>query len=101
MKLIGGKKGCGKTTELIKLSHETGISIVCADVNRARLIQDMARKMGLSIPYPVAVNRDLDYYPKEVLVDDIEDVISRLLNSSVSIATTRLTVEEISVDETE
>ena len=95
MKLIGGSRGCGKTTELIKLSSETGRPIVCVGVKRVRALRDMARDMDLTIPYPVAVNRGLDYYPKEVLIDDIEIVISALLNASVSVATTSLTVENI------
>ena len=95
MKLIGGSRGCGKTTELIKLSSETGRPIICVGARRVRALRDMAKDMGLSMPYPVAVNRYLDYYPKEVVIDDIEIVISALLNANVSVASTSLTVEEI------
>ena len=52
--IIGGR-GSGRTTELIRMSAENNIYIVCLDRRRALNIAAMAREMGLIIPFPITV----------------------------------------------
>ncbi|WP_312286695.1 hypothetical protein [Terrisporobacter sp.] len=90
MKILNLDRGKGKTTELIKVSNEKWIYIVCADRKRAENISRMAMEMSLNIPFPITVNElpIRSPYIKEVLLDDVEDVLTRLIRKPVLIATT-------------
>lgn len=84
-KVIGGSRYCGKTTELVKTSSETGYPIVCACERDKRLVMDKAMELKLEIPQPVIVSdlplrgAGFDY----VLVDDVELVLSEIINVPV------------------
>ncbi|MEX3713366.1 hypothetical protein ABFV99_13260 [Cytobacillus horneckiae] len=95
MKIIGGRRGCGKTTELIKKSHENWTYIICADKNRQRYIADAAREMDLDIPHPITISELPLSSPKigRVLVDDIEDVIGKIIGKPIELASTSFTLE--------
>lgn len=96
MKIIGGGRRCGKTIELIKQSHKTGHYIVCSSHSKAQHISQLARHLKLDIPYPVSVS-DLPLYSlfiKEVLVDDIEDLLSVIIKKPIAMATTSYALEE-------
>lgn len=45
MKIIAGARNSGKTTELVKLSAETGAYIVTRDHNSARQLIDIAAQL--------------------------------------------------------
>jgi hypothetical protein len=87
--IIGGSRGCGKTTELIKESSSTWTYIICADSNRARFISRLANDLKINIPYPITASELplQGIYLKEVLVDDLEDVLSFLIGKEVKHAT--------------
>lgn len=95
--IIGGSRYCGKTTELIKAAHENNLYIVCANKERARHVANLSRKMGLSIPYPIAAEE----FPlkgtqiKEVIVDDIEDVLFSLIRKPISMASSSLELKTL------
>ena len=55
MNIIIGKRCSGKTTELIKESAEKQIYILVGTKAMARCVFDMAKEMGLNIPFPVTV----------------------------------------------
>lgn len=55
MNIIIGKRCSGKTTELIKESAEKQIYILVGTNAMARCVFDMAKEMGLNIPFPVTV----------------------------------------------
>lgn len=85
MKKIIKPKGTGKTTELIKLSHDTWTYILVADRKRADWLADFAwNKLKIDIPNPVSVEefiragRSLGYC-KSVLIDDADDVLQKLI----------------------
>ena len=86
-------RGKGKTTELIRLSAKTGIPIVCATVQQVDVILVKAEKMGLVIVKPIPVNKIKDYEVSKVYVDDMEYVLSTLLQSTVEIATVSCDIE--------
>lgn len=81
----------GKTTELIKISSETGKYIVCADRDRAWFIARIARDLRLKIPHPVTIREFVLKKPfvAEVLVDDVLDVLEAIIGKRISHATTR------------
>ena len=91
--IIGGKRYCGKSTELIKISNINKTPIVVKDRTRARFLKELAKEMKLDIPEP------LIYYEKEkfigtrngILIDDLEDILqdifrgNRILEMTTSI----------------
>lgn len=95
--IIGGKRLCGKTTQLIKKASEDKLYIVCADSNRARNIAHMARHMKLDIPFPITVDELPLRSPhiKEVLVDDIENVLSRIIRKPIVMASTSMELKQL------
>lgn len=95
--MVGGKRACGKTTELIKKASEEHLYIVCADRNRLRVIINMAKQMERDIPFPITVD-ELPLrspYIKEVLVDDVEDVLSRLIRKPILMASTSMELKQL------
>ncbi|MCP3742720.1 hypothetical protein [Rossellomorea sp. BNER] len=89
--MIGGRRNCGKTTEMIKQANRECLYIICTDRQRVKVVAEMARDMDLNIPYPIAVEElPLKGYMKEVLVDDVEDVLSRLIGIRVAGASTSM-----------
>lgn len=90
MYVIGGKRYCGKTTELIKVASKKNLYIVCASRDRVTNIVDTAEKLKLNIPFPITV----DELPlrsrniKDVLVDDLEAVLYQLIRKNVLVAST-------------
>lgn len=84
MIIITGERGIGKTSELIKLSEETGYPIVARDSYNAKYIKDRAKAMGAKIPdvYTEMQVKDgklrgTDY--RGILLDDADSVIERAL----------------------
>lgn len=86
MKKIMLGRGEGKTTELIKLSHETNTYILVKDRYRQREVAKIAHELNMDIPYPVTIE---DYigtsgfvgsYIKHILIDDAEDVLQAMFS---------------------
>ncbi|MHA4074557.1 hypothetical protein [Bacillus cereus] len=94
--MIGGRRACGKTTELIKKASVNNLYIVCASKGRVRYVSDLAKKLGLDIPYPISISElPLHGYMKEVLVDDVEDVLSALIGRRVTGASTSMDLKTL------
>lgn len=95
-KVIGGKRMCGKSTELIKQSHETGVRILTANKNMAFILMDQAKRMGLKIKPPLTPGVEFGYFGdvKEVLVDEVEMVLQQLIGKRVSGMSTSYHLEE-------
>jgi hypothetical protein len=97
--MIGGRRACGKTTELIKVANEKHLYIVCADRNRVHFIAQTARKLGLDIPFPISVAElPLRGYMKEVLVDDVESVLYQLIRKPVLMASTSMDLKKLNFE---
>lgn len=87
-----GRRGCGKTTELIKLASVNQLYIVCASRQRVEHVAQLARELELNIPYPISVD-ELPLrsgFIKEVLVDDMEDVLSAIIRKPIKAASTSM-----------
>lgn len=87
--VIGGRQ-TGRTTRMIKKAAENNIYIVVANSVRAKIVNEMARSMGLSIPYPVTVwelkqkNLIGRRYIREVYIDDADAVLEEFIGIHVS-----------------
>lgn len=53
IQVINAPAQSGKTTELIRLAAKDWLYIVCLNYARARNTFEMARSMGLQIPFPI------------------------------------------------
>lgn len=83
----------GKTTELIRLSAETGATIITADCIRAKHTYKMAHDMGFQIPQPIAFKvyiyaRDMVDTTKihKVLIDDADCCLQSLFDGKEILA---------------
>ena len=95
MNIIYKKRNTGKTTELIKISAETGYYIVCARQELANYIQCDAIKLGYKIPLPITYDEFLQHKYnshgiKGFLIDDAELLLERI-SKTVPIHTITLT----------
>ncbi len=85
-KIFSGKRGNGKTSELIKIAHDEGLYIVCLNNQRRNLIRKMAHDMKLSILDPVILPEAFHWSEgnmykltvNKLLVDDADDILSFL-----------------------
>lgn len=83
MKKIILPRGKGKTTELIKISAETGCYIVCRSPSEASRIQLTATQIGLRIPFPITYEEFItgQYFGKGIkgfLIDDLDKLINEI-----------------------
>lgn len=86
------KKPCGgKTTELIKISAETGNVIISPTSMMAENTFRMAKDIGLDIPHPIDIcsflsNKSICSYDfKKVLVDNADVCIQQLFGNKTEI----------------
>lgn len=88
MNIIMGGRGYGKTARLIIWSADEQICILTANKERAAHIAKQAKKMGLSIPFPVTAYEF--FYSNKfagssirrdgILVDDADDVLQTIFD---------------------
>ena len=85
MKIILGNPGSGKTKELLSLSAEKNVPILCESEARVERLLVKAQGYGYNIPTPVT----LDHLNcSEVIVDDIE----RFFSCALKVKLTALSV---------
>ncbi len=88
---IVGQRQAGKTTELIKLSAETGYPIVTSYYFQVDEIERRARQLGLDIPKPIGL-RDPDLLKvvlskrgkSGILVDDAVSMLEHLFMCDIA-----------------
>lgn len=83
MNIIMGKKGSGKTRELIRLSSKHQIYILVLNRARQKDLYQQAHDLGFQIPYPITLDdfmRDklIGSHIKEILIDDLDDVLKNI-----------------------
>ncbi|MGG3758203.1 hypothetical protein ABET26_21725 [Bacillus anthracis] len=94
--MIGGRRVCGKTTNLIKRASENNLYIVCTSKDRARSVSVLAKELGFDIPYPISVSElPLKGHMKEVLVDDVESVLFAIIGRRVVGASTSMELKSL------
>ncbi len=89
MQIISRKRRMGKTTELIRMSAETFAYIVVPTKNDASKVSQMAREMGLDIPFPLSFDEFIrgQYYGKNIkgfLIDNA-DMLLQYMSKGVAI----------------
>ena len=80
-------RGTGKTTSLIMDAYYTGLPIVTTTITRRNNIQYQANQMGMSCVKVMTIS-DLENLkgkdkPEQVLIDELEDVLTALLGCRV------------------
>lgn len=87
MKIINLGRGQGKTTRLLYASEFNGFPILCATFQQKSLLMDMANKLGLEIPEPIAVTQltkdtiqSSDVEHADLLIDEAPMVLQALIN---------------------
>jgi len=94
--IIGGKRVCGKTTELIVRSYNTGAYILCANKIMARITYEYAIELGKHIPYPITPSDlPLSGGVREVIVDEVELVLRELTGLNITTMSTSNKLNEM------
>lgn len=86
MRYILKGRGLGKTTDLIYLSAQTGVPIVCMQTD---LILYQANRLNITIPKPISHRRFMTMNPKpdKVFVDDLNVFLRSILGCTVDTVT--------------
>ena len=85
MKLIVGSPGSGKTREILKLSEENNIPILCESADRVTRLMIKAQGYGFKIPTPVVYDEVKE--SESVYVDDVSRLLKAMLPCKVDIIT--------------
>lgn len=91
MKIITSGRGTGKTVSLIRYANVTGCTIVVTNSDRRQYICCIAANFGMKIPMIKTINEIMhrcDGYRFDVVIDDLEDVVSGLIPFKTILATT-------------
>ncbi|EON70474.1 replicase [Lysinibacillus sphaericus] len=100
--IIGGKRMCGKTTELLKQSEKEGHRILVAHDQVVDILEKEAKKLGLNIPPPVSIQRllrDNSFKGESLLVDEVEWLLSKMTGCRiVSMSTSATMIEKEAIN---
>lgn len=103
MKIIAKGRGTGKTTELVRESARTGQYILATNKAHVQSIEQIAKKAGVTIPYPVTVDEivRMDRFTcgssiqrDGLLVDEAIMVLSKLIGLKITGVTISLEGEQ-------
>ena len=87
MKILSKPRIMGKTTQSIYESHKTGFPIVCTFKNDIKNIKMLAEKLNIDIPEPIWFNEVKEkmegYTYKNIIIDDLDKLISHLTYSNL------------------
>ena len=78
MDIISKKRGEGKTSELIKLSSQTGIPIAYCGQGAEYLLR-LAKHLGCTIPEPIHISLLKSTGCTSAYIDDADRTLSQLL----------------------
>lgn len=86
MKFILGAPGSGKTKEILRLSAENHVPILCESPARKERLLQRALQYGFVIPVPIVFNEVKDD-DRVVYIDDIERLLKAIFSCKVEIVT--------------
>lgn len=90
MKIFDMARQHGKTTLLIVLSHFTNARIITATMRSARNVEELARRLNLSIPTPLDYKTFLHgKYRDKILIDELDCVLKQIFYNNEILAATR------------
>lgn len=85
MKIIIGAPGSGKTKEILKMSAEKNIPILCESADRATRLLIKSQGYGYKIPTPIIYSEAKA--TDVVFVDDVERLLNAMLPCKVETIT--------------
>ena len=103
MEIMNLPRGCGKSTNIIVESINTGYPIIVGTINQKKYLMETARKITMQPILVYTVNEfcsdmfwnDKSYKPKKVLIDELPNILSILLGTDCEMATmTSKSIEE-------
>jgi len=79
MQVIAKPRNSGKTTELISLSAELQLPIVCFSEHEAFRLNEKAARLGIKIPKPLSVHQVTQQKGTRhnILVDNLDIILER------------------------
>lgn len=89
MKVITGGRRSGKTSQIIRMSHEMNAYILVANKQQAKNVANTAEHMGLQIPYPITIhelknlNNNSEIRRKGILVDESLHILELFLGTPI------------------
>lgn len=89
MKVITGGRRSGKTSQIIRMSHEMNAYILVANKQQAKNVANTAEYMGLRIPYPITIhelknlNNNSEIRRKGILVDESLHILELFLGTPI------------------
>ncbi len=89
MKYILGAPGSGKTKEILRLSEENRIPILCESQARKERLLERAMQYGYVVPVPIVFS-ELTNKDKVVYIDDIERLLTAMFGVKVDTLTLNL-----------
>lgn len=107
METIVGKRGSGKTTELIKTAYDTGATIiVCVSAERER-IKTKAKEMGLDLDRlhiltvrEIITGKARGMQLNGVIIDDGEDVFQMIFDHYLGLDVRNFTIQYVTPSRT-
>lgn len=103
MKIIMGDRRTGKTTELIKMSAETGAVIVTPTSQNKKYIFELAKERGLEIPPPIThyqfLERRGNCDKQLYLIDEAQCMIQNLMGGVVAMSLDTTAADVIDLNE--
>ena len=99
MKILDMPRKTGKSTQCVYESATTGNMIVAHSKEHKEYLMNLAKKYNLDIPEPVAID-DIDHVKitNNVIVDDVDLLLSRILGCVVLLATqSSAAIEQVGV----
>ena len=98
LELTIAPRGCGKLVRLIKECAKTGCPIITYSNHSKNFIKQKAHDMGYEIPEPYSVNeiagRRIVLREINVLVDDVESILSKALDNYLGCHVVHATMSE-------
>ena len=98
MKILNLGRGDGKTTQLVKYAAKNHVMILVGNKTSKYYVEDVAKDLKLNVDvitvYDFNKIKNRNKYKYNVVIDDVELVLSQLLNANINYISTSCEVVE-------
>ena len=98
MKILNLGRGDGKTTQLVKYAAKNHVMILVGNKTSKYYVEDVAKDLKLNVDvitvYDFNKIKNKNKYKYNVVIDDVEFVLSQLLNANINCVSTSCEVVE-------
>ena len=96
MKILNLGRGDGKTTQLVKYAAKNHVMILVGNKTSKYYVEDVAKDLKLNVDVITVYdfNKIKNKYKYNVVIDDVELVLSQLLNANINCVSTSCEVVE-------